>query len=188
MNADPKYARRFWLTFGSLFVATSFIPVLPLYTGYDPVMPLYQGANTEERTLFAMLPIWAVYLCVLFPHNWILFTGPVVVTHATMSYLFAKRFADSWEQPIRFSVRSLLSATVVFSIGISLISRHSHVGFSVFFFVCMTVLVIANIAKLESIAAIPVPKMNLMILILCAVICTIMGLFGLPVLFAEMAR
>ena len=159
--------------FVPLFVLSSFIPVLPLYKG------------AVEPILMMVLPIWAIYASVFVMPEWLLFSCPVIVTHTSLSYLIARRLAASRRDPISFSLISLISSVTVMSIGVALIVSYAADGFCVFFLACMLTIVVANYMNKVAIVGIPVPKMNRPILISSTAICTMMALFGMPVLLAR---
>ena len=175
MNDESKHSRLFWLIFAPLFIASSFIPVLPLYIG--------AGGDV----LMWVVPIWAIYAALFAMPEWFLFSCPVIVTHASACYLIARRIADTRENMIQFSLFSLFSASSILSICISLIVAYGDIGFCIFFLACLMTITIANFLQWKSIVGLPVPKMNQTILIASAILCGIMFLFGFPIAVAQIA-
>ena len=175
MNIEPKHDRTFWLIFAPFFVASSFIPVLPLYMG------------PAGDVLMWVIPIWAIYASIFVMPEWILFSVPVVLTHAATTYLISRRLARIRENPIRFSLFAMLSGSSLVATCIAFIAAYAAVGFCMFFFVCLLTATLANFRKRDSVAGLPVPKMNQTIQTASAIICGVMLVFGLPIAIARIA-
>ena len=175
MNNKPKHDRTFWLIFSPLFVATSFIPVLPLYMG------------PPGDVLMWVVPVWAIYASLFVMPAWILFSCPVVFTHAATTYLIARWLAVIRRNPIRFSLLAMLSASSLLATCIALIVAYADVGFCVFFLACLLTITIANFFKCKFVAGLPVPKMNQTMQIISAILCCVMFVFGLPIAVASIA-
>lgn len=169
MNNKPKHDRTFWLIFSPLFVATLFIPVLPLYMG------------PREDVLMVVVPVWAFYTLFFMMPDYILLTVPIVYTHASITYLIARRLAVVRQNPIRFSVLALLSTSSLIAVCIAAISTLAEFGFYMFFLACLFVVTIANYFKCESVAGVPIPKMHQQVQLMSAILCSVMLLWGLAV-------
>ena len=176
MNVKPKHDRTFWLIFSPLFVATSFIPVLPLYSG------------PAGHVLMWVVPVWAIYASLFVMPEWILFSCPVVFTHVASTYLVAQRLVAIRQNPIRFSLLALLSTSSLFAACIALIVAYADVGFCMFFLACLLAATISNFFKCKSVAGLPIPKMNQTIQIVSAIICAVMIVFGFPIAVARIAN
>ena len=175
MNSKPKHTRLFWLIFVPLFVATSFIPVLPIYKGVsDPI-------------LLWIVPIWAIYAALFAMPEWFLFSCPVVVSHMSICYLIARRTERMRQSPIRFSLLSLLTASSILATCIALIAAFADIGFCMFFLGCLMTVTIANYLQCTSILGLPIPKMNQTILIGSVMLCGVMLFFGYPMAVSRIA-
>ena len=176
MNLKPKHDRTFWLIFVPFFVASSFIPVLPLYMG------------PAGDVLMWVIPIWAIYASLFVMPEWILFSVPVVFTHTATTYLISQRLARIRQNPIRFSLLSMLAASSLLALCIALIVAYADVGFCMFFLACLLTATIANFRNWDSVAGLPVPKMNQTIQIASAIICAVMLVFGIPIAIVRIAE
>ena len=175
MNDKSKHKRSFWLLFCPLFLASLLVPVLPLYMG------------PSGDVLMGVLAIWEVYVCAVGIPEWILVTLPVVITHLSLTYLTARRLSEARSRPIRFSLKSLLSATAVASFGVALVIAFAHFGFCLFFFACVMCVVVANYIDRDSVAGMPLPRLNSALLYFFTAVCAVFVLFGLTQLLAAIA-
>ncbi len=164
-----NHQRTFWLVFCPIFVVTSFVPVLPLYKG---------------DILLWVVPVWAIYASLLMAPEWLLFSVPVVYTHAAASYLVARRLATIGQNPIRLSILPALS---VLAAGISVVVAFPGIGFSMFFLACLLTVTVASFRNWDSVAGLPMPKMNRTIRTASAIICGVMIVFGIPIALSRVA-
>jgi len=134
-----------------------------------------------------VIPIWAIYASLFVMPEWILFSVPVVFTHTATTYLISRRLARIRQNPIRFSLLAMLSASTLLASCIALIVAYADVGFCMFFLVCLLTATIANFCELNTIAGLPIPKMNQTIQIASAILCGVMLVFGLPIAIARIA-
>ena len=175
MEACSKNTAPFWLAFTGLFVASAFTPVLPFYMG--PRGDVFMG----------MAHVWEFHVILFGIPEWFLLACPVVFTHISISFLTARRFTTLRLDPIQFSLLSLLSASALLAIGLSLVIGYAQDGFCMFFFLCLTAVTGSNYCHCESVVGLPVPRMNRTVLILSTVICGVMIAFGYKLAFERIA-
>ena len=175
MKLEPNQTRTFWWVFASLFILSSLIPVLPFYMG------------PAGDVLLWVIPVWAMYVSLFVMPEWFLFSIPIVFTHVSVSYLVAHRLAKLRQDPIRFSLLSMLSGTSFVAVGMSLIFAHAVFGFCILFLACLITVTVGNYLGWKSIAGLPVPKMNQPILVTSAIICGVMIVLGMPVALTRIA-
>lgn len=168
MDKAKRYDWLFWPTLCVLFIPTLFIPVFPIYKG---------------TVMIGMLPVWSMYIAIFSAPELLLFACPVAITHSSLCYLLARRLSTHRATAIRFSILGMITTTGVFSIGLALILAFGPAGFTIFFALILTTLLIGNAYGSDRLIGLAIPALNGKVLIAGIVLCAI--LVGLALLTSQ---